>query len=131
MAHNRAMPVLDIRALPQEDPSRIPDALSAACRAVAEVYGCAPRQVWAIWTEIPAGHYVEGDVAANFQPKDSHPPIVRLLCFEGQRPETIARLLEAAADALCDALDLPGNIFIEYSEGKSGQIIAGNGIVRR
>ena len=125
------MPVLQISALPQPDPDRIGPALRATCKAIAEAYGCPARQVWATWTTIEPGLYVEGDLAVGIQPKDSHPPIGRLLCFEGKNAETIARTLEAAAAALSQELGIPGNIFIEYAEARSGCVIAGDGVIRR
>jgi hypothetical protein len=125
------MPVLTIMALPQADPSRIEPALKAAAAAIAGAYGCAPEEVWAIWQEIPPGCYLEGDRAAGEQPKTTHPPVGRLLCFEGRDAETIAATLTAAAGSLSSALGIPGNIFIEYAEARSGRVIAGDGVVRR
>ena len=125
------MPVLRIRALPQEDPSRVRDAMTATCLAIAEVYGCAPRQVWATWETIEPGFYVEGDIAADRQPRESHPPIATLTCFEGRSDEDIESLLSIAAKTLGDALGMPGNIFMEYHEAGSGRVIAGDGILRR
>ncbi|MEZ5731341.1 MAG: hypothetical protein R3D97_03335 [Paracoccaceae bacterium] len=125
------MPVLEVRALPQPDETRIGPALTAACTAIAAAYGCASRQVWATWDQIAPGRYVEGDVAADMQPALSHPPICRLICFEGKDAATIERTLIAATEALSDALGIPGNIFIEYVEVASGRIVAGAGILRR
>lgn len=125
------MPILDIRALPQPRPDRIEPALHATCRAVARAYGCTPREVWATWTELPAGRYVEGDAAASVQPEASHPPLVRLLCFEGKSEAVIEATLEATAAALCAGLELRGNVFVEYVEARSGRVIAGDGVVRR
>ncbi len=125
------MPVLQVKALPQADPTRIPDALTATCAAIAEVYGCAPRQVWATWETIEPGLYVEGDVAAEVQPPDSHPPIATLTCFEGRDPAEIEALLTTAARTLGEALGMPGNIFMDYREAASGRVIAGDGVLRR
>ena len=124
------MPVLHIRALPQRDPTRITAAMTATCVAIAEVYGCPPRQVWATWETIEPGCYVEGQVAAEVQPPDSHPPIATLTCFEGRGPEEIERLLTTAATTLGKALGMPGNIFMEYREARSGRVIAGDGALR-
>lgn len=125
------MPVLRIKALPQKDPLRVRDAMSATCLAIAEVYGCAPRQVWATWETIEPGFYVEGDIAADLQPPDSHPPIATLTCFEGRSAGDIEHLLTIAARTLSEALGMPGNIFMEYHEAESGRVIAGDGILRR
>lgn len=124
------MPVLQIRALPQQDPSRVQAAMKATCLAVAEAYGCAPDQVWATWETIEPGLYVEGETAADIQPPDTHPPLATLICFEGRSPDDIERLLATAAETLTAALGIPGNIFMEYREARSGRVIAGDGVVR-
>ena len=89
------MPVLEIRALPQPDPGRVGPALAATCLAIAREYGCEPHHVWATWVTLEPGHYVEGDRPATEQPGQTHPPIGRLLCFEGRDPDTIERVLLA------------------------------------
>jgi hypothetical protein len=125
------MPILHVRALPQKDPTRIQPALIAACRAIAEAGGYEPHHVWGTWEELPPGRYVEGVNPASQQPTETHPPIVSLMAFEGCEPAEIEAMLTAAARALSETLGIPGNIFIHYSEAKSGQVIAGDGIVRR
>ena len=125
------MPILHIRALPQKDPSQIPGALKAATLAMAKVYGCDSSQVWATWEELKPGFYVEGESGADSQPEETHPPIADLICFEGSSPEQIEKVLLAASQALSRELGLGENIFIAYREAKSGQVIAGNGVVRR
>ena len=126
-----AMPVLQIRGLPQSDPSRVQDAMKVTCAAIAKTYGCALDQVWATWETIEPGLYVEGNKTAEAQPANSHPPIARLICVEGKDPKAIEQLLTTAARTLSAALGMPGNIFMEYHEARSGQVIAGDGVVRR
>lgn len=125
------MPILHVRALPQKSSEKIQMALSDACVAIAKVYGCKPEQVWGTWEEIKPGMYVEGRNAVEAQPESSHPPIAELLCFEGRTAEQIEELLTTAAHTLSGGLGIPNNIFMTYREAKSGQVIAGNGIVRR
>ena len=125
------MPVLHVRALPQRSPEKIQTALKATCVSIAEVYGCKPEQVWATWEEIKPGMYVEGTNPATTQQNSTHPPIAELICFEGRTLEQIEKLLEIAARTLSHSLGIPDNIFITYREAKSGQVIAGNGIIRR
>ena len=125
------MPVLQIKGLPPSDPSQVQEAMKATCAAIARSYGCALKQVWAIWENIEPGFYVEGDEAAEAQPPNSHPPIAKLICFEGKDPEAIEKLLTTTARTLSTALGMPNNIFMEYHEAKSGQIIAGDRVVRK
>jgi hypothetical protein len=98
---------------------------------IAAAYGCQPEQVWGIWNEIRPRFYVEGNKDAETQPKKTHPPVGRLICYEGKDPETIERVLQTAASTLAESPGIPGNIFIMYDEAKSGEVIAGDGIVRK
>jgi len=124
------MPILEVRAVPPEQPDEIPEALSALCAAVAGALGCEERAVWATWQSIPAGHYVEGGVPAVRQPFDTHPPLVRVLLFEGRPPATIRALLEAAAAALAAALGIePGNVFVHVEEMGAGTVHSGGNIL--
>src|SRR5688572_9310275 len=125
------MPILHIRALPQKDPEKIQTALRETCLAIAKAYDCKPEQVWATWEELKPGFYFEGANPAVIQPEQTHPPIARLLCFEGKSPEVIEKVLMAAARTLSGVLGIPGNIFITYHEAQSGRVIASNGIIRK
>lgn len=125
------MTVLNIRALPQKDGVDIQSALKKTTVSISEAYGCDPQKVWATWDEIQTGFYIEGTESADKQPEQSHPPIGELICFEGKPAEVIEKVLLAAATTLSRELNIPGNIFITYREAKSGQVIAGNGVVRK
>ena len=125
------MPILEIKALPQNDKEKIPTALKQTAVAIAEAYGCKPEQVWATWQELETGLYVEGSNGASTQPETTHPPIATLTCFEGKSDEQIESVLKTAASTLSEALGIPSNIFITYVEAKSGRVIAGNGVVRK
>jgi hypothetical protein len=125
------MPILQIRGLPQKNPVRIQQALKKATAAIAAAYGCPPNQVWATWQEIRAGWYVEGATAAMQQTAGTHPPIAELICFEGKPQDVIEKTLAAAAQAISEGLGLGKNVFVGYQELKSGQVIAGDGILRK
>jgi hypothetical protein len=126
------MPLLQIKALPQKDPSKISQALKETCVAIARAYGCEESNVWATWEEIQPGFYVEGRQGADLQLPNSHPPIAELHCFEGKKnAKEIEELLLVASKTLSQALGMTDNIFISYRELRSGQVISGNGVVRR
>lgn len=125
------MPILRIDALPQKDPDKINDALKKTCCAIAEAYGCEPEQVWGIWNEIKPGYFVEGNNEAELQPQSTHPPVGRLICFEGRSPEQVEKTLLAAAKTLSSSLGITDNVFIKYDEAASGKVVAGNGVIRR
>lgn len=124
------MPVLQIRALPQKLPGRIPTALQETCVAIAAAYGCRPEQVWATWEEIPRGFYVEGSHSAEIQPEGTHPPIAQLICFEGKSADEIEKVLLVGAKTLSAGLGIPGNVFMTYVEATSGKVVAGDAVVR-
>ncbi len=125
------MPVLHIRALPQKENVDIQSALKKTTVAISEAYGCDPKQVWATWQELSPGFYVEGSNNADIQPESTHPPIGELICFEGKSLPEIERVLKVASSTLSKELGIPGNIFITYREAKSGQVIAGDGVIRK
>ena len=125
------MPILSVKALPQKDTRKIQAALRKTCVAISEVYGCKPEQVWATWEDIKPGMYIEGNNHADVQPELTHPPIARLTCFEGKSSQEIEKVLSVASTTLSNSLGLGNNIFMTYDEAKSGQVVAGNGIVRK
>ena len=125
------MPILNIKALPQKDNSRVELALKKTCLVIADCYGCKPEHVWATWEELKPGFYVEGNSSVEVQPKNTHPPIATLTCFEGKSPEKIEELLLIASKTLSKELGIEGNIFMTYHEAKSGEVVAGDGIVRK
>ncbi|MBT3583333.1 MAG: hypothetical protein HN509_00385 [Halobacteriovoraceae bacterium] len=124
------MPILSVKALPQIDSTKISLALKKTAVAISASYGCSPENVWATWEELRSEYYTEGNNSVEVQPLETHPPICQLLCFEGKSPEVIESVLLAAAETLSTELGISNNIFISYHEAKSGQVIAGNGIVR-
>lgn len=125
------MPILNIKSLPQKDPSKVTPALKKTIMAICEFYDCEPKHVWATWEVLEPGYYLEGGLEALEQPCHTHPPICELTCFEGSSDSEIEKLLEITAETLSRELGIEGNIFITYKEAKSGQVIAGNGIVRK
>ena len=125
------MPILHIKALSQKEPNKIKPALKKTTIAIAEAYGCAPHHVWTTWEEIKSGLYIEGENEAHEQPAKTHPPICELICFEGKSQDQIESVLLVAAKTLSLELGVSDNIFITYREAKSGQVVAGDEIVRK
>jgi hypothetical protein len=124
------LPILEVVALPQEPPVDVPAVLGELCGAVAAAADCPERQVFATWRTIPDGHYVEGRVDAATQPRDTHPPLVRLQALRGRSPETIRAMLAAAAQVLGSSLEIDqANVFIHYEELLPGRTHAGGSIL--
>jgi len=125
------MPILHVKALPQKNKVKVKKALAETTLAISKAYGCEQKQVWTTWTELTPEFYLEGTDSVDIQPTHSHPPICELICFEGKAQEVIEETLIVAANTLSSSLGISNNIFMTYHEAKSGQVVAGNGIVRR
>lgn len=125
------MPIVNVKALPQKDPTLISKALKNTCVAIAKFYGCDACHVWATWEEIKPNRYLEGEIAVEIQPAGTHPPMVQLTCLEGSSNIEIEELLKIASATLAEGLALKDNIFMTYHEACSGKIIAGSNIVRK
>lgn len=123
------MPVIAIRALPQEEWVDVSEVIRAVSVRVADVMGIAPQRVWTTWTTIEPGNYCEGDDARGTQPNASHPPIADIVSFEGRDDETIERVLEAIADTLAERLALAqGAPFVTYTEAQKGRVYTGGSV---
>lgn len=122
------MPILRIEALPQNPKADIQKAMKRTCVELSKIYECKPEQIWAIWRPIEPGFFVEGENAAEIQRDQTHAPVVNLICFEGKSPETITKMLEVGAQVLSEELGIPGNIFMYYTEAKSGQVFTGGSV---
>ncbi|QDU69665.1 hypothetical protein [Engelhardtia mirabilis] len=120
------MPLIEIKSLPPADPLDRSAVLARVNRAVADAAGLPIVAVWSVWTELEPGCYVEGERAASEQPTGTHPPIVRIVAYEGRRNDTVVAMLEAVAQVLGDALcDGEPNVFATYEEARSGRVFTG------
>ena len=124
------MPIAEVRALPQVPPVDVPAVLGRVCTDLAEAIGAtSPRQVWATWQTLPDGHYVEGPDDAERQPRETHPPLVRILALEGRDARTVRTMLRTVAETLGRELDVePDNVFVRYEEMASGTVLTGGDI---
>ena len=98
------MPLIEIRALPQNeqvDPQRV---LMAVNRAVASALNAPPEAVWSTWETLAPGSYAVGEDARDVQPRGSHPPIVHV--HARRTPEEWERIVDAVASALAAELGL-------------------------
>lgn len=101
-------------------------ATTLIARVVATAFECEPGRVWCTVALVPPGGYaIDGDTPET-QPAGSHDPIVRVMAYTGRDDATIARVLGAAADAVCGAFGLePGTVFVLYEELKPGRVYTG------
>jgi phenylpyruvate tautomerase PptA (4-oxalocrotonate tautomerase family) len=128
--YGNVMPVIEVAALPQAahvDVSRVAATLSSA---VASELGEDPSGTWVVWRTIEPGSYVEGRDAPTVQPDSTHPPLVRVIAYEGRSTETISRILATAADTLVAELGLAeGNAFAVWDEQQAGKVYSGGSIL--
>jgi phenylpyruvate tautomerase PptA (4-oxalocrotonate tautomerase family) len=123
------MPIVQIEALPQTSAIDLDATLATVCREVDSRLGEQPSGTWATWRTLD--RYVEGTGAtAAARPRETHPPLVRVVAFEGRPAEQIAELLRCVASTLARELDLePGNVFVTYVEAHRGRLFTGGEVV--
>lgn len=132
MLENRSVPVVRISGLPQRAGIDLEAVLGAVATELAAVLAEPPHETWATWEALAPGSYVEGRVAAAVQPESTHPPLVRVVAFEGRSEEEIEAMLGCVADVLARELRLePGNVFVLYEEVGPGRLSSDGRIVRR
>jgi phenylpyruvate tautomerase PptA (4-oxalocrotonate tautomerase family) len=120
------VPVVRIAALPQAEGVDPSAALAAVATGLASLLGEPPHGTWATWEAIEPGRYAEGADVPAVQPRDTHPPLVRVIAFEGRPPEQVEAMLTCVADVLARELGLePGNVFVLYEEARGGRLYTG------
>lgn len=122
------MPVIQVEGLPQASGVDIEQALGAVCAEVAALLGEEPSGTWATWRTLE--HYVEGRDGPSLQPPSTHPPLVRVIAFEGRPAEQVAELLRCVAAVLVRELGLEeGNVFVVYEEAHPGRLYTAGEVV--
>lgn len=126
------MPVIEIKALPQKEWISVPNVIKKLSAKVAQVIGEEPKHVWSTWETIKSEHYIEDNHESPLQPSGTHPPIVKILAFEGRPQELVEKLMSTVAEVLVKELELePGNVFILYQELRSGHVFDGGKVVKK
>jgi hypothetical protein len=124
------VPIVQVEALPQAAGVEVEQALMVLCGEIAGLLGEEPSGTWATWRTIE--YYVEGGDGPAVQPASTHPPIVRLIAYEGKGSGLVAMLLQRTADVLARELRLEdGNVFVLYDEAQPGRLYAGGEVVGR
>jgi hypothetical protein len=124
------VPIVQVVALRQPAGVDVDRASRAVALAVSNELGEAASGTWVTWQTLSPGGYREGETdAPSEQPHTTHPPIVRVLAFEGRPDDVIARTLSAVAETLADRLRLePGNVFVTWEELSAGRVHTGGGL---
>lgn len=122
------MPVIQVEGLRQAPGVDLERILATVCEELAAVLGEEPRGTWATWRTVE--HYVEGRDAQAVQPQSTHPPLVRVIAFEGRSPDQVAAMLWCVADVLTRELRIEeGNVFVVYEEARAGRLYTGGEVV--
>jgi hypothetical protein len=123
------VPIVEITALPQGEGVDVSVALTAVATELAAALGEEPRGTWATWRTLEPGGYAEATDAPAVQPRATHPPLVRVIAYEGRPPEVVERMLVTVAESLARELRLePGNVFVRFEEATAGRLYTGGGI---
>lgn len=126
------MPIFEIKALPQKQGVNQHAVMKKLCQEIAALMKLPEHQVWATWQPIAPGNYVEGGKGAEVQPESTHPPIVNLIAFEGRPESLMEQVIIRAADILSSELKLErGNVYLQFSETKSGRTYTGGELRRK
>lgn len=122
------MPIIQVEALPQAPDVDLEHALSAVCTEVALLIGEEPSGIWGTWRTLE--HYVEGRDGPSMQPASTHPPLVRVIAFEGRPPEQVTDLMNCVATVLARELGLEeGNVFVVYEDTHPGRLYTGGEVI--
>ena len=124
------MPLLDVAALPQPDHVDLGTVEAALIHAVAAELDEEPSGTWVVWRALEPGRYAESGNAPALQPASTHPPLVRVIAYEGRSPEIVARVLVAVAETLVRELGLAaGNAFVMWDELHAGRVYTGGRVL--
>jgi len=121
------MPIVQVTALRQRVGVDLGGVSRAIVLAVSRELGEEPSGTWVTWQTVAPGEYREGeDDAPPEQPPATHPPIVRVMAFEGRSPDVVARVLSAVAGIVVRELGLEaGNAFVVWDELQAGRLHTG------
>ena len=83
-----------------------------------------------MWRALESGRYAENGDAPALQPASTHPPLVRVIAYEGRPPEIVARVLVAVAETLVRELGLASeNAFVMWDELQAGRVYTGGRVL--
>lgn len=104
------MPLIEIAALPQPDPTVRDRVLEAVVGEVAATLAAPPEAVWVVWRSLEPGAYAVGAARPGTQPRGTHPPIVRV--FIARPPEAVARVVATIERVVARELGLVDEPFV-------------------
>ena len=113
MSYDQLVPLIEISALPQPSGAR-ERVMDALVGEVSSALGRPPNAVWVTWRQIEPGAYSVGGTRAEAQPRDSHPPIVRI--YARRTPEEWELIVVAVERVITRELGLDPFLIVEKAE---------------
>src|SRR5438309_1836978 len=114
------MPIINIKTLPLDGTIDTAAILVRLIEQLTLEIEYKAEEIWATWEFLPADNYAVGEEVSSTQTNASHPPLIRILAFEGKSPEMIERMIKKVAHLVSEELHIDiKNIFIEFHEAHS------------
>ena len=125
------MPYAHIKSLPFKPALATASVLEGLTTDLARATGISIEHLSLSWEFIPAHQYAAGGHTAAYQPLDSHPVMVDLLCPDFITEATLGKLLTALAHGIAERTGVqPSNVFINHRQALSGHVFDGGEIVQ-
>lgn len=125
------MPLIHVKSLPMQGDFNAHSTLQILARDIAQETGIDLEHITTTWDYFLPSHYAVAGRAATLQPTDSHPLLVEILAPEKTSARRIRMLLECTAASLARHTGMPiDNIFIHFSEARSGKVFDAGRLMR-
>ena len=117
------MPFIQIKSLPLDQPTQIPEVLCALNRNLAQRCGIDLNHLHSTWEYFDSGHYAKGERVPSCQPSARQPILVELLTPDFTEAAAIRTMLTTIAATLAENLPFSyDNIFINHRPAHSGTV---------
>lgn len=125
------MPFIAVQSLPFRQTLPVSQILASVTSDFANATGIDANYVTATWQFYAPDHYVSGGQGAGYQPDDSHPLLVQLLCPDFHSSASVEIMLRAIASSLSRHTGVPArNVFVHHAAARSGSVFD-QGDIRR
>ncbi len=124
------MPMVIIHSLPLGDGINMPAALRGVCERIAALGQVELAHVSASWRYLPVGGHAVGGVAAECQPRNSHPIMAELMTPDFYPDARIEAMLTTIAEQISAHAGVAlTNVFVAHRAVHSGRVFDNGQIV--
>lgn len=117
------MTVINIKSLPVDAHTNLPEIMIRLNTTVAEFLACSPDDVWTYWEYLKPGNYAAGIHVTAKMHSNSHLPIVNVCSIERLTEPAVSELLETIAKVIAAELSLnKENIFVIYDAYEAAHV---------